>query len=216
MSWRSYIYPQTIARFQSRYNRDIRVVEEFGRPKLLVNGSPQSGHYIQGLWKGACRRFWRVFPSHVRSILVLGVAGGTVIRLLQRQYPDAIIVGVEIDPTMLSVGKQYFNLHESPSLRLIRSDARKFIRDKTKKEAYDLIVVDLFFGRDIPRFVGKPLFFRSLASILSSDGSVLVNFLREREYRNLSEEVKSVLQHIFPTVTEYPRALNRFFLASKR
>src|SRR3990167_925734 len=101
MDWRSYIYPQTIERFSTVYNHDIRVVEDHGKLKILVNGSPQSGPYIEKLWKNALRSFG--FPKKIvpKSILVLGIAGGTVIHLLHQWYPEAKITAVDIDQTMI-------------------------------------------------------------------------------------------------------------------
>lgn len=204
MTWLSYIYPQTIARFSSAFNRDIRVVEEYGRYKILVSGSPQSGPYIEKIWKKALRSFgflWQISP---KSILVLGIAGGTVIHLLHKWYPSAEITAVDIDQTMIDIGKKYFGLSSIKNLTIIRADARKTI-----KNTYDLIIVDLSLGRNIPTFVTSKSF---LLRLKRRSRMLVINFLREKEYREISDNFKKTLMEMFATVREKPIFLNRFFM----
>lgn len=202
MSLSSYLIPQTIARFSSKYNQDIRVIEEAGRPKLLVNGSRQSGKYIEWLWKKAFAAFG---PLSASSILVLGVGGGSVIHILRRLYPQALIVGVDIDPQIIEIGKKYFGLSEVPNLELIAADAK----DYKITRRYDLVIVDLFIGRNIPDFVLERSFLGRLGP------RVIINYLRELEYLDKSEKLKKTLKIVFREVRDFTIARNRFFLALK-
>ncbi|MEK7129445.1 MAG: methyltransferase domain-containing protein [Patescibacteria group bacterium] len=212
MSWFSYIFPQTIFRASSTYNRDIRINEERGKLKLLANGSRQSGAYIEQLWRRAFKAFGIIPNSPVRSILVLGVAGGTVIHLLRDRYLRSRIVGVDIDPVMIDIGKRYFGLDAIPSLRIVQGDAKQFVHRTTDR--FDLIIVDLFLGREIPAFVRSPIFLRRLRHILNSGGTVVINFLRELEYGMKSDKLMKILQKIFPTVSDFGMYHNRFFAAT--
>lgn len=204
MSWRSYIYPQTIAKFSSPYNKDIRVVEEHGRYKILVNGSPQSGLYIENLWGKALRFFGIPRRLSPKSILILGIAGGTVIHLLHQWYPSAKITAVDIDQTMIDIGKKYFGLNRVNNLTIVCADARKAV-----KKNYDLIIVDLSFGRNIPTFVTSKFF---LVRLKRRSRMLVINFLREKEYREISDNFKKTLMEMFATVREKPIFLNRFFM----
>lgn len=211
MSLLSYIYPQTIARFTSPYNKDIRVVEEHARYKILVNGSPQSGPYIENLWKRACQSFG-IPQKHVpRSILVLGIAGGTVIHLLRHWYPKARITAIDIDKTMIDIGKKFFELDRINNLILKKADAKNFIHQT--KQKYDLVIVDLSFGRNIPTFVSMHRFLSAIKKLRTHQGVIIINFLREKEYREISDTLKNTLLQIFATVREKPIFLNRFFFA---
>ena len=212
MSWLSHIYPQTILRMSSRYNRDIRINEERGTFKLLVNGSRQSGAYIELLWRRSFEEFGITPNNSVRSILVLGVAGGTVIHLLHHMYPAATITGVDVDDVMLDIGRTYFGLGNVKLLRLIHQDARPYVQEAAvQKKRYDLMIVDLFLGRDIPLFVRSPIFLRQLRRILKKDGTVVINFLRELEYGPKSDKLMIMLKKIFPTVLDFGIYHNRFF-----
>ncbi len=213
MSWISYFIPQVIARFGSPYNRDIRVLEEKGKYKLLVDGSRQSGEYVLTLWQQAFCSFGIIPSPDVQSVLVLGVAGGTVIHLLHALYPDAFVTGVDVDGRMIDIGKKYFGLGKMKKLTLIVSDAKEFVAlSAAKKKQWDMIVVDLFIGAAIPAFVGEEVFLRSLRGIMSPGGMVVINYLREREYGTLADLLLTKLRKIFHSVKDYEVCFNRFFV----
>lgn len=209
MSLLSYILPRTVARLSSRHNRDIRVIEENGSYKLLVNGSRQSGEYIRMLWQEAFASF-HIYPSPAfKRILVLGVAGGTVIRLLQAIFPDAAITGVDIDRKMIDIGKKFFGLK---NVTLVAEDAFTFIQ---KPGQWDLIIVDVYKGAEIPAFIGDDRFVTYLSQRLTSSGTAIINYLFEYEYKNLSAFFLKTLRRHFRTVTDTKIQLNRFFCVIK-
>ncbi len=207
--WVKKLFPETIARFSTKYNHDIRVVKERGTHKLLVNGSRQSGQYIKELWQKAFSDFGILPSAEVRSILVLGVAGGTVIHLLHTLYPQAAITGVDIDEKMIEIGKKYFGLR---AFKLVVADAKEFV---LRRGQWDMIVVDLYIGATIPPFVGEKNFLRKIKKITSPGGRILINYLYEFEYKRLSDIFRAKLQHIFSHVTDTKIYYNRFFFVVK-
>lgn len=212
MTFLSSLLPRTVLKSSSRYNSDIRVVREWAGLKLLVNGSRQSGPYIKNLWERALRTFTlerQSFPS----ILVLGVGGGTVIELLATWYPGATITAVDIDSTMIAIAKGYFGIGNVPNVRLIQADAKIFVNKKVKP--FDLIIVDLFIGREIPAFVTKGSFYRDLKRLLMPRGSIILNYLREMEYQKKSDTLSGRLILLFSTVRDFVYANNRFFFLQR-
>ncbi len=199
-------------RIASTHNPDIRVIREWGGMKLLVNGSRQSGPYIRGLWEKAFTRFPLKDIGGVKTILVLGLGGGTVIELLAKRYPTANITAVDIDPAMIAIAKEYFGIDKIPNVRLVRADAKQFV-ERAKKDAYDLVIVDLFIGREIPGFVESEQFYRSLKEVRTPDGVIILNYLRELEYQKKSDTLFSALNALFGDVHDFPLANNRFFFA---
>ncbi len=214
MNIKSYFWSQTIARFSSRYNKDIRVSEDFGKLNLIVGGSLQSGPFIEKLWGKAMGAFSNFLPELPRSILVLGVAGGSVIRILRRFYPRAVVLGVEIDPVMIDVGEKYFSLRQDRYFTVVREDARVFIdRALSAKRTFDLVLVDTFFGRHVVPWVNDERNLAKLKRLLTRDGAVIINFLRENEYREMSDVLLDKLRQIFHSVKDTAVARNRFFCA---
>lgn len=209
MNWLSYIYPQTVFRTSSRYNRDIRINEENGKLKLLVNGARESGEYIKGLWVHAFSRF--ALPEGVKHILVLGIAGGTVIQMFHNRYTRAKIVGVDIDQTMIDIGKRYFGLDTISNLRCICADAKEFVEQTNNR--FDVVVIDLFIGPDVPDFVISLPFQRKIRRMLTKNGRVVVNYLRQPGYEEKAIKIEELLGDIYGDVETVDRYNNRFFCA---
>lgn len=212
MSWVSYLFPRIVLRTKSSYNRDIRVIEEAGRLKLLVNGSRQSGPYIEKLWRYALDHFRIDDDQVVKRILVLGVGGGTVIHLLHKIFPKAAITGVEIDPVMIDLGKKYFGLDRS-LVNVFQADAHKYVHKYVQKRAqpFDLIIIDLFVGREIPAFVSSKQFLKELRRLKGESGRIIINYLREQEYSVLSDKLEVKLREFFALVQDAALGNNRFF-----
>lgn len=215
MSLWSYLIPHTLFRTSSRYNQDIRVIEEWGKRRLLVNGSRQSGPTIQELWVRAMEAFPLADLPKRPSLLVLGVGGGTVMGLLAERIFEPRITAVDIDPAIIAIAKRYFGLDSLPHMHLVVNDAKKFIQS-APGHAYDLVVIDLFIGRIIPDFVASPSFYQSLKRCLKPRGIILINYLWEHEYQHKSDALKEILQRIFHDVADFAISNNRFFFAHAR
>lgn len=203
-----FLFPHVVVKTSSRYNPDICIIREWSGLTLLVNGSRQSGPYIKMLWEKALRAFHLHERKNIQSILVLGIGGGTVIELLSHRYPNASIVAVDIDQTVIDIAKQYFHVDRIARLTICCSDARRFV---AKKKKFDLIVVDLFIGREIPAIVSQSTLYERLKKMLSPQGIIILNFLRELEYQNKSNTLFDMLKRIFSDVRDYQIANNRFF-----
>lgn len=212
MSVWSYFIPRFVLQSHSSYNDEILVVEKEGEFNLLVGGSFQSGKYMRGIWKKTFDTF-QLKNLSVSSILVLGVGGGTAIKLFQTLFPQTQIDAVEIDNTILTIADSYFDLKESETLHLIEGDAKKFLTRSKKK--YDLVLVDIFSGPDVPEFVQKREFFSDIADHLSVSGTVLFNFLRDHGYEGKIEGMRRIMNQVFLNTREYPIKHNLFFLAKK-
>lgn len=212
MSLLSYIIPQTVLKTSSPYNPHIRINEEKGRYKLLSGGAKESGEYIEKLWLHAFEKFQITESRSALNILVLGVAGGTVIHLLHGMYPNASIVGVDIDNVMIEVGKKYFGLSSIPSLQLVCADASTFVRSY-KGPRFDCVVVDIFTGPDVPDFVISHPFEKRVRRLLTHTGCTIINYLRQPGYEKKVLTLQKILEKSYTSVLSTDRFNNRFFLA---
>ncbi len=212
MSLLSYLVPRVVARYSTKYNEDIRVVEENGQFKLIAQGARESGPFIRRIWQKALHNF-NINPSlPVQSILVFGVAGGTVIHLLHDRYPDARIDGVDIDDQMIKIGKQFFKLDTLPQLTTHVTDARKFLKNAVgKHRTWDIVVTDLFIGIEIPEFSEHSPFLRDIRSVVAEGGRMLINYNYYGEYIPRSDALYTQLLHLFPGVCSMIIRTNRFF-----
>jgi spermidine synthase len=211
MSWRSYIVPQTICITTSPYNHLIRVNEERGKMKLLVNGSPQSGAYIAYLWKKAFDAF-SIRKNHPKNALLLGIGGGTVVSFLSEYFPGISQTCVDIDSVIIDIAKRYFHIDTISNIHIVHSDGKKYVDHLyKKKKKFDCIIIDLFIGRNIPSFVKDESFLKTIKTLLSPKGFVCINYLREKEYKSKSNILNAIVHTLFSETKDFEIANNRFF-----
>jgi spermidine synthase len=200
----------------SVYNRDIRVQYIQGKPLLLVNRIHESGRDITDMLDDALVYFGlKDIAANIRSALVLGVAGGSVINSLLEVHHQAKVTGVDIDPRMLEVGKKYFGLSKLPAVHLIAADARTYVSKKTK-DRYDLVFIDLYIGRNIPDFLLDTKFLQDVKAILHPKGKLVINYLCDGDYKKKSGKLHAKLVKLFGRAEEWNIYNNRFFYASLR
>lgn len=77
------------------------------------------------------------------SVLLLGVAGGTVARQLRAFVPDAAITGVEIDTEIVSLARRHMAL-DAHRVEIVIDDAVSFLAGTPRR--FDAIVDDLFLS----------------------------------------------------------------------
>jgi spermidine synthase len=108
------------------------------------------------------------------NILILGVAGGSVIKTLSDEVKfKGQITGVEIDPDIVEIANTYFKLNEIKNLNLIVDDAFEFVL-KTKSK-YDLIIIDIFQDTSMPNFLFEDFFINRINFLLNTEGFILFN-----------------------------------------
>jgi hypothetical protein len=79
-------------------------------------------------------------------VLILGLGGGSVARVISAICPDATMVGVECDAEVLKVAKEEFGLGDIPNLEIVKEDALTYLRGLTEANKYDIIIDDVFVG----------------------------------------------------------------------
>lgn len=183
--------------------------KRYGKRAVLTGEITQSGGEIYFMWEKVVKDL-KLQKKQFRSCLVLGVAGGTVIELLQKQFPTILITGVELDPVMIEIAREHFVLQDFHNIHLVKDDAVKFVANKMTKR-FDLIVVDLYVKEFNPPESRTPQFINHVKEHLNPKGTVLYNahYQGEKEY----QELLTLMKQEFSTVTEvfsYP--LNRVLL----
>jgi predicted membrane-bound spermidine synthase len=130
---------------ESRYNY-IQVLKE-GNDYLLLLNEGQGVHsvynpdyiLIYGVWD-----YFLVAPyfnnppytsDRVGNLLLIGSAAGTIPRQYTAVYGDIPIDGVEIDPRIIQVGRQWFDMNQ-PNLNTIASDGCYYLANVDKQ--YDV------------------------------------------------------------------------------
>ena len=196
------IHPnRLIETVQSEINGPIEIRTEFGRPRVIVNHIPQSGGIVQDILKKGLNEF-----QNPKNFLLLGVGGGAILHKISQRWPDCRITAVEIDPVMVQIANQYFQINQIPHLKIINQDAYDFIKLKTKnlklKTKYDAILVDCYIGDQIPPQLESYDFLQTLKTILSPNGIIVFNRLNNKSNALKTQKFIQTLQPLFPQISQ--------------
>ena len=170
----SYFIPVTIFKQKSTLSQTLEVTWTDG--KLVLDS--KNTNYSYGSLQRILRKGLKIIGferiNAMGKILVLGVAGGSVIRTLVDEINfKGQITGVEIDAAIIEIANTYFHLNEIPNLDIIIDDAFEFVW-KTKDQ-YDLIIIDIFQDTKMPDFLFETDFVNRIRFLLNSKGFVLFN-----------------------------------------
>ncbi|MFT7286719.1 MAG: spermidine synthase [Halieaceae bacterium] len=116
------------------------------------------------------------------AVLDLGAGGGGFLRHCRHFLPAAELVAVERDPLMIEIAREYFALPATQSIHLESAD--QFLR--RDQYCYDLVLCDLFDGREAPAFLDGAGFFPALQDRLNPGGAIALNTLPSSEEQLLS------------------------------
>lgn len=180
----SYLIPIKIFKKKSARSKIIEVTWANGELVLDSENTNYSYGSLQRILRYGLRNIGYKNILEMDHILLLGVAGGSVIKTLvdEIEYKGKI-TGVEIDSDIIQIANQYFNLDQIKQLEIIIDDAFEFVL-KTK-ERYNLIIIDVFEDIKMPNFLFEKFFSERVCSLLKNQGFVLFNTMILDEAHNV-------------------------------
>ncbi len=132
---------------------------------------------------------YQVFGDRFEDVLILGAGSGTDVAAAL-QHGARRVDAVEIDPVIVSLGRQYHpdGPYKDPRVHVVTDDARHYLR--TSEKQYDLIVFALidsltlqssFSAVRLESFMFTEEAFRAARQRLTPDGVLVVyNYFREK------------------------------------
>lgn len=204
----SYLIPINVHQQNSDINKSLEVTWNNGKLVLDSKNTNYSYGSLQRALKKGLRFIGFERIRNFENTLVLGVAGGSVIKTLVEEIKyKGKITGVEIDNRVLELANQYFKLNEIENLTLVNDDAFEYVL-KTK-EKYDLIIIDIFQDTVMPNFLFEDFFINHVNSLLHVNGFILFNTMvltekdkeRNRLYRSKFKENYSL--RMYPKIEEH-------------
>jgi spermidine synthase len=182
--WLSYIIPINIKTEKSFWSNTLEVTWANGELVLDSANTNYSYGSLQRILRIGLLKIGFDRIAKMNHILVLGVAGGSVIKTLVEQiaYSNKI-TGVEIDGNVIEMAKKYFELDKITNLEIVLDDAFEFVL-KTKLK-YDLVIIDIFQDTKMPNFLFESFFANRILEILNDNGLFLFNTMCLLEADNL-------------------------------
>lgn len=183
----SYFIPINVYRKNSSVSKSIEVTWNNGELVLDSKSTNYSYGSLQRILRKGLKYIGFERIRNFESILVLGVAGGSVIKTLVDEVKfKGAITGVEIDRDIIDIANNYFQLDKIPNLEIVVDDAFEYVL-KTKLK-YDLIIIDIFQDTVMPNFLFEDFFIQRINSLLNLNGFILFNTMvinQKQEERNL-------------------------------
>lgn len=153
-----------------------------------------------------------------RSVLMLGVAGGTSLRTLRHLLPDCELTGVEIDATLLDLARQHMAL-DDVGANIITADAWQWLAEN--RRTYDVVVDDLYLAGidDVFRphaWDGSRL--DLLSRTVAPGGHLAVNLVTGPGHRRMQSHTRRMLRENHPQVRSLttPGGMNEVLVAGRR
>jgi len=213
---------------ESSYNY-IQVVDSNGVRVLYLNEGlaehsiylPQeeAAPYGYGTWEMfLAAPFFNQAPfemADLRRVGIVGLAAGTIAKQYSHVFGPVPIDGWEIDPEIIRVGREYFDMNE-PNLNAIVADGRWGLEQSG--ELYSVIAIDAYRAPYIPWQLTSVEFFQSVAEHLDEQGVLAINVGRTTEDRRLIEALAGTIQAVLPSVhlVDVPGSFNSLLYATRK
>jgi predicted membrane-bound spermidine synthase len=133
------------------------------------------------------------------SLLLIGLAAGTVSELYTHIYGPLPITGIELDPQIIEVGQRYFGMTQ-PNLTAIAADGRGWLSQQPETARWSLIAVDAYRPPYIPFHLTTVEFFRQVRAHLTEDGVLAINVGRTPTNFSLVDAMAATAGEVFPTI----------------
>ncbi len=188
----------------SKYNGNIKVVWDLAWGKhIVVNNLTQSGGIVGKIWEEILKKLKNSKLPKLQTVLILGLGGGSAAKIVYKKWPEAKIIGVDIDERMVDLGIKYLGL-DKVGAEIVIEDACGFTTNPTSLKLrgarYDLILVDLYNGDKFPEKFEKEEFLNKIKNMLSKKGIAVFNRLYGGDNRPLSMKFGRKLEKIFKMV----------------
>lgn len=168
-------------------------------------GSIKYNNFIGGMPYTRYYHLAKTINADIKDILVLGLGSGSVVKDCTKIYDYNSIDIIDIDPAVIDVAYNYFDLPKHNSINVHCEDARDFVFYTNK--LYDLIIVDVFVAKGMPFKFMTHEFIQQAYNILNPNGVIGVNLFGTE---NMSDSLNDIFKAEYKTYQEVFNSLYTF------
>jgi spermidine synthase len=151
--------------------------------------------------------------DRIESLAMVGLAAGTTPKMYTALFGPIPVDGIEIDPEIVRVGRDYFEMDE-PNLNALVGDGRAILARLDRR--YTVIGIDAYRGWYVPWHLTTVEFFQDVHDHLADDGVAVLNVDRLSDEERLVEALVTTMKEVFASVhvTDIPGASNSIIVAT--
>jgi spermidine synthase len=198
--------------FKVVYRKDTRyhhllVVDDAETRFLRFDNSFQSGMYLADPNRTRFEytdyfQLGLAYDPGAKSVLFVGLGGGSAPKRFARDRPDLDLQVVEIDPDVVDVARRYFHVPETIPVAV--EDGRRWLERHDRR--FDVIAIDAYYSDAVPFHMTTREFVELVRSRLAPGGVVVVNVIGSLrgEGSQFLRSIYRTYRSVFPTVALHP------------
>jgi spermidine synthase len=119
---------------------------------------------------------WMLFNDQPQHIVQLGLGTAALTKFSYRQFPQARVTAIELNPAVLAICASMFKLpRDDERLSVLEMDAMDFVMNEANHATIDALQVDLYDATAKGPVLDTPEFYSACAACLTDDGIMTVN-----------------------------------------
>lgn len=119
---------------------------------------------------------WMLFIEQPRHLAQLGLGTAALTKFCYRQFPEAQVSAVELNPAVIAICASMFKLPpDDDRLRVLEMDALDFVNDSANHGTLDALQVDLYDATARGPVLDSAEFYGACAACLAPHGIMTVN-----------------------------------------
>jgi spermidine synthase len=135
-----------------------------------------------------------------RSVLMLGLAGGTAFRVLRHLLPDCRLTAIDIDPEIVGLAREHMEL-DHLGIEVIIGDAYSWLAKN--RRTFDVVFDDIYLAGKTDVFRPKEWdsgLLGNLRRAVAPGGLLAVNLVTGAGHRTMQSLTRRVMCEAFPVV----------------
>ena len=145
---------------------------------------------------------WMLFINTPQHIAQLGLGTGALTKFSYRQFPQARVTAVELNPSVIAICESMFKLPpQDDRLTVLEMDAGEFVADPARSGTLDALQIDLYDATARGPVLDTADFYADCAACLAPGGIATVNLFGD--HPSYAKNLKA-MRHAFADVIALP------------